>query len=87
MEKSKKVIFTVAALGFGYLIWKKWKIHKFWWNRIHLTSPILTEIFVVDTLNNATRHSQDILYFLEKTNIWFIGFDCEWVGKNKTGMG
>ena len=85
MEKSKKIIFTFAAVGFGYLIYKKWKRQRLWWNRIHLTSPKLNSIFIIKTNEEANVKSLEILNFLENENVWFIGFDCEWVGKNKTG--
>jgi len=35
---------------------------------------------------DCEKYASEILSEIESSGVVFMGFDCEWVGKNKTGM-
>ena len=49
-------------------------------------APKLDEIINVKSLLDCERYASEILSEIESSGVVFMGFDCEWVGKNKTGM-
>ena len=42
----------------------------------------MSEIKVIKRIEEAERYAAEIL----ESNVEFVGLDCEWVGKNKTGL-
>ena len=49
-------------------------------------APKLDEIINVKSLLDCEKYASEILSEIESSGVVFMGFDCEWVGKNKTGM-
>ena len=57
------------------------KIKKNKINSPKTKAPDLREIKIINSIEEAERYAAEIL----DSKVDFVGLDCEWVGKNKTG--